>query len=511
MRSSPRLLTPPSNNAEVEQTAIAVSSVKKIMSFVTAVSESLQETLTYLTSVKSPGWGLLSLPGELIGNIIELAVYGDRTEIDLSALQLSHVCRRFRDVAIHLPVIWTDLSCRSHGHALVGLYAERSNGLGLNICSNDRYLDSRNPHPHDPYKPGACARFFQAIVPYCEEWRSLLSLGTHFEHSALQADLRLPRLEHLQVCWDRKNTFERYDMPNLKSALLVEIIPRRAFAPTLTSLTILLEYPSPAGISLEDCNSLLKFLEATPLLVDLGIKLCCHTDGEDLLALPSVTLGNVETFRLDVVNPYHRGSHHRHLVKPIKMPNLSSMDLRVTWNDELSSPPLGEEVFGHLPDPALHSKLSHFRLTTTFKDGFWTRYEKTNPDLINSDGSRFGFILTFDVSKAPFLTSLTLQTNFEIRLVGTEFFPLRRLQLENCRRISKDLFEDLRNDLERSHQWETFEGATLYNCEKFPRGQKRLQMMGGKMRVLRVTKAPRKPMGFEGIRGTKGSSFWELP
>ncbi|KLO16181.1 hypothetical protein SCHPADRAFT_995285 [Schizopora paradoxa] len=498
-----RLLTPPSNTMEVEQTANAATSVKKVMSFVTAVSESLQETLTYLTSVKSPGWGLLALPDELIGNIIELAVYGDRAEIDLSALQLSHVCRRFRDVAIHLPVIWTDLSCRSHGHALVGLYAERSNGLGLNICSNDNYLNPKEPHPHDRYRVDACGRFLQATLPYCDEWRSFFYLGNHSKHLLLRKDLRLPRLVQLRVCKDNIHIFEQYEMPIINSVHFFDVIPQRPLASSLTSFSIILNKPN--GMNMDDCTSLLKFFEATPSIVDLQMRFCCGVKIEDTSIVPVVTLENVQVFKLDVANPSHTGVYR--LVQSIQMPNLSAMDLYVSYENRHQSPPPNSDVFDLLPDPSIHANLRHLRLSATFNSYFWNYHEAEFLKKSKSNGKLFGFILTLDATKAPYLTSLTLRTNFDFRLTGTQFFPLRHLELDKCKRVTRALLKDLRKGLGRTNEREAFQEVILYDCPRIPKNNRSSNLVGGKMRVL--LKAPRIPMGFEGLYREK-LSFWKM-
>ncbi|KLO16176.1 hypothetical protein SCHPADRAFT_995280 [Schizopora paradoxa] len=499
-----RLLTPPTNISEAEQTANAVTSVKKIVSFASAIGESLQETLSYLTSVKVQEWGLLALPDELIGTIIELAVYGDRIEIDLSSLQLSHVCRRFRDVALRLPVIWTDLSCRWHGHALVGLYAERSNGLGLNICASDDSLDPKSPHPHDRYKADACARFFQATVAYRDEWRSLFYLGNHSIHLLLRKDLRLPRLEQLRVCSDYIHIFERYEMPIIKSVHFFDVIPQRPLASSLTSFSIMLNKPT--GMNMDDCTSLLKFFEATPSIVDLQMRFCCRVQTEDAPVVPVVTLQNVQTFKLDVENPGRSDVHQ--LVRAIQMPNLSAMDLYVAFEERNQTPPRNSEAFDLLPDPSLHTNLRHLRLTATFISEFWKYHEARYLQETSSDGKLHGFILTLDASQVPFLTTLTLRTHFDFRLTETQLFPLRRLELEKCGRVTRALLKDLRKCLERDNKWEAFEEVVVYDCKRIPKNNKSSKLVGGNMRVL--LKAPGKPMGFEGLY-RENLSFWKMP
>lgn len=68
--------------------------------------------------------------------------------------------------------------------------------------------------------------------------------------------------------------------------------------------------------------------------------------------------------------------------------------------------------------------------------------------------------LDVDINEAPFLSSLTLTTNFEFHLpLGTQedepYFPLRRLELKHCPRVMNKLLEDVFPGLSRDGTWGT--------------------------------------------------------
>lgn len=424
------------------------------MSFVSAIGDSLQETLSYLTSIKSPGWGLLSLPNELIGNIIELAVLTGLDEFGWDAMYMSHVCRRFREVALHSSVIWTDLACHCHGHRLARLYAERSNGAGLNIRLNEDWENMDNPR--NPYNPGACGRFLEAIIPYHSEWRSLAYSGNHSSRHKLPRHLELPRLEHLRVDGDLKYNFEQYIMPTLKTAYFLNSIPRWSFSSTITSFLLVFRRNSP--ITLEKWVTLMSFLKATPSITEVGLVLDCNVNSVDFSGVPSATLDNVAVIKLDFTYRNHDCALHL-LANAIQMPNLSAMDLCVDFmNKPGPTLPMESRVFDLLPDPTTHTKLKSLRLTVTFDDYQWSHQPSTIKD--------FDPGLVFDINRAPFLTSLTLRTNFKFRLSSTEarVFPLRRLELEECPRITKEFMEDLYLGLMRDNHWEEFKNIVACDC-----------------------------------------------
>ncbi len=200
------------------------------MPFVIAIAVSIQEFMSNSKTItanrmgrESCGPWLLSLPNEILAVIIELAAL--EREPGFGALELSHVCQRFRSIALHLPKIWTRMSYEYYGFNIARLYAERGHHAGLDVTVNELNHD--------------CSKLMQAAIPFCEEWRSFSYTGFHStldswhlrEH---RIPMKLPRLEHLQVGNDSDGVYKSYYMPNLTSALFINTIPSPTFLSTIT-------------------------------------------------------------------------------------------------------------------------------------------------------------------------------------------------------------------------------------------------------------------------------------
>ncbi len=223
-------------------TASTVVSVKKVMVFMSAIGDSLQERLSYLTSVPISRVGICSpLPDEILMTIIEFAApTKDSCWPRRPALLLSHVCRKFREVTLHLPGIWTGVSLDNHYPA-----------HGLPLRGEEwpcRYRCQRN-HVFRGQRRGTTfvsAISLRPIIPYCNEWRSFSysDIGSNCPelHAAqcpeLHAALKLPRLERLRVDGDAEALYSLFDMPILKSARLFDSIPPRPFSTTITHFQV---------------------------------------------------------------------------------------------------------------------------------------------------------------------------------------------------------------------------------------------------------------------------------
>jgi len=460
------LFDPPENAVQAEQTVNAVASVKKMVAFMSAIGESLQEVLSYSTRAESPGWGLLSLPDEILATIIELAVRA--REPGLDSLRLSLVCRKFREVALHLPRIWTCLDHHRHGfNNLVGrIYAERGNHAGLEVIMRD----TDNFDEEANINTGASSRLLQAIIPYCDEWRSFSYSHHHSYHPELQSPLKLPRLEYLWVYKDASKVYAQFDMPNLKTAHFYDTIPP-PLSSTLTRVSITFG-PAYEGSGIQTLLvPLLRFLKAAPSITDLGLRLECYADMRNVTDIAPVTLESVDVFSLDVY--YDDGAPGgedtgRLLARSIHMPNLSKMNLYVTFATVTPIPTTSRRdpyIFDLLPHPKIHSKLNTLRLTALDERLAYQQFcEMTTGNKPIPDRNQNATV-AFDTSRAPFLTSLTLRTHFEFRFpTGENFFPLRRVELEHCTNVTKNFINDIYVGLCRDNNWEEFEEVVIRGC-----------------------------------------------
>lgn len=73
-----------------------------------------------------------TLPNEILVNIFEQAVHGSFHCMFGEAVRLSHVCRRFRDIALSCSALWTVVS-DSDSPVMVDVLLTRSRKAGLRV------------------------------------------------------------------------------------------------------------------------------------------------------------------------------------------------------------------------------------------------------------------------------------------------------------------------------------------------------------------------------------------
>ncbi len=199
----------------------------------------------------------------------------------------------------------------------------------------------------------------------------------------------------------------------------------------------------------------------------------------------------------------------RLLANSIRMPNMSKMDMNVRFTS--ATPPTSRKdpyIFGLLPNPAIHSNLRSLRLTTHEERAYVQEYLKIRgysvPEYLDHNGT-----LVFDAGEAPFLTSLTLKTNFELRLSfdGTKFSPLCRLELDRCPRLTNEFMEDVYLGLKHSGNWEDFEEIVVRDCSGISADAGSLdRLIVEKTRT--VPKTGTDSLAYEGFSEEK---FWRIP
>ncbi|KLO19840.1 hypothetical protein SCHPADRAFT_934971 [Schizopora paradoxa] len=108
------------------------------------------------------GNGLKSLPDEVLLEIFTWVVA--LRQPSLAALEISHVCGRFRRLAIASRSLWSEIHPASHNYRMVALYAGRNRSLGLNVTlSNRQFCPNKVSH----------IKFLKTVVHAQRRWRSL--------------------------------------------------------------------------------------------------------------------------------------------------------------------------------------------------------------------------------------------------------------------------------------------------------------------------------------------------
>ncbi|KAI0769810.1 hypothetical protein C8Q74DRAFT_1202496, partial [Fomes fomentarius] len=122
---------------------------------------------------------IYELPVELLTRIFQLGVDSDPLPDDRDPTQLtfevsvSHVCRRWRDIALHTPHLWTTIHFRTRAHMNRGkIYLSRNARLPIDIyvdtCSEDTYAVRKDLLFRADFLP-----VFDIVLPHIPRWREL--------------------------------------------------------------------------------------------------------------------------------------------------------------------------------------------------------------------------------------------------------------------------------------------------------------------------------------------------
>ncbi|KAM5538590.1 hypothetical protein V8D89_007619 [Ganoderma adspersum] len=120
-----------------------------------------------------------ALPVELLTRIFQLGVDSepipdDRDHLALTfEVSISHVCRHWRQVALHTPLLWTTVHFRTKSHMFRGnVYLARNARLPIDIyvdtCSEDANTHRKDLLFRDEFIP-----VFNIVLPHIDRWREL--------------------------------------------------------------------------------------------------------------------------------------------------------------------------------------------------------------------------------------------------------------------------------------------------------------------------------------------------
>ncbi|KAI0324425.1 hypothetical protein GY45DRAFT_1331553 [Cubamyces sp. BRFM 1775] len=156
-----------------------------------------------------------SLPVELLTRIFQLGVDSDpipdeqiRGEPTFEVL-VSHVCRYWRQIALHTPHLWTTIHFRTRAHMSRGeVYLSRNGRLPIDIyvdtCSEDDYQLRKDLLFRGEFLP-----VFDVVLPHIDRWRELHLIVADLEcktfaRKVLSTCGTAPALQTLQL-WHVQN------------------------------------------------------------------------------------------------------------------------------------------------------------------------------------------------------------------------------------------------------------------------------------------------------------------
>lgn len=287
----------------VSESNAILKSLRKASALLTNLQNSLQETISSLENTLLPlafGKGVANLSDDILSLIFEsvYTLYAKDEENNYPHLNLSLVCRRFRDIVLNNPRLWNFIS-RNLEMNTVSLFLEKSKAaagleLELKLC-DESYLE----------EPGLLRPLLMTL-PYCGKWQHLSLIIGRVEQDKITKDIlesltfvhpdRLLSLSIQYVCDEQhplRHFYKSWDLSKLRSFRIVNVVPEPFPAPHLTSFTACFEDNN------FDAGNLLRFLSANPALEAIALHFSDAGDS-DPPTLEEIILENVRTLELNL-------------------------------------------------------------------------------------------------------------------------------------------------------------------------------------------------------------------
>lgn len=258
--------------------------------------------------------GIDLLPDEVLAIILEQVHKSANVFVAHVPVRLSHVNRRFREVALNCPKLWTSVSC-FYKSKLLRLFLKRiGNNTGLSVLLEG--------------SPPASARQWRQIYAFSHRWENVSVVMNSFTSSEqkiwpFSEPLELPRLNSLRIVSMNFHNFSLpWDTPNIRLLSLTNSkfsLPINIGAGILSFTLAMHDYTSeaiPQVIAAE--------LRQMPNLVRLFLSLNRHTiytGPYDPAELPCLTSLSVE-MRQVLRNPIP-------ITSLIRAPDLRKMNIMI--------------------------------------------------------------------------------------------------------------------------------------------------------------------------------------
>jgi hypothetical protein len=137
---------------------------------------------------------IFSLPNEILAAIFEVAQHIDKksravSEVPHEEVVFSHVCQRWRGVAVATPLLWTTIESSARGSREA--YLERSKAAPIDVFLHLQWFHTRTGDDH---------KFIEAILSQAWRWRRLsISGNLDYTTLAMLHDLSAPCLQSVTV------------------------------------------------------------------------------------------------------------------------------------------------------------------------------------------------------------------------------------------------------------------------------------------------------------------------
>ncbi|KLO06336.1 hypothetical protein SCHPADRAFT_1002402 [Schizopora paradoxa] len=428
--------------------------------------------------------GIASLPNEVLMLIFGFAAHPGGRNSWRQAIWLSHVSRRFRNVALGTQSIWTTLDGCASRRGIETFLARSGKNSDLHIIL-DASLKNDDLH-----------YFVYMCLPLASRWATLLVTSGVDESSCDTADgpfeelfecrgedeLSFPRLQLLRVNQfqsvansgfgpSKDLKFEpRWTFASLQRIECNEFIPLPSSAYTSVkclSASLSLPITNFACRFSMDLRNLLPTLQSLTVL-DLTIR--TSTQIRDTRDFFSIECPSVTSFTLDLPSFTFPGAMDAFLdpfLVSLEFPRLTQF----TVSAELSPQDIEDEEDA---ERHLESLIQSFYLASFVHSNLTTVTIKLSYSEDKTDQKRSDIrprLLKIPVDEIPDVASLTVQTFTDIEFhtrnrmdENLKNFALRELRLLKCNEIDVTSLEELVTSLRKANVWDGLVDFKMENC-----------------------------------------------
>ncbi|KAH8118774.1 hypothetical protein DFH11DRAFT_1569237 [Phellopilus nigrolimitatus] len=412
--------------------------------------------------------GIESLPNEVLAIIAEYSCYHDSRE----SVRLSHICRRFRTLALDIPALWTSVSPTDILDETKA-FLERSKFAGLHI----RFSRKAGQVFHESFHH----EFLAAILPHAHRWHSF-SLYLQYDAAGEEilcflkfmsitcGRLELPTLKELSIQCDEHlfedrpalrtaddlRFYENWIMPNIQFLKVYSFLPRPIFVqPSLRSLRVELEseYDDVAW----DLGLLLMLLSTFTALEDLTLSfrnaIFVSAPG---IPRPDIVLESLRTLDLYVLSENPDLNPVRLIMAKIRAPNLNKLVAATEihqWAD--ANEWLHTLLYNGVND---FMRLTHLDLQVNRYYHETCEFETVFQRLPNLAH------LSIEASDDPDRVLRLWSTH---RLAPDSIPPLRSLRFSRCGTFYSDGLDHILKILQERPDWDEFHRLEVIDCPNF--------------------------------------------
>lgn len=342
---------------DTSQVISTLQTLKSVFATLSAISGMVESAIPELSREFMPHMqqaGMASFPDEILASIFEYAFEFAGRDRDKVTNSIACVCRRYRQIAVRTPKLWTFMKFMARRNMDPELYLTLSRGKALAVeidCDSFSSTEELIAIMHS-IKP-AVHRLEELTIRAMEEKPHTSSFLTHLHESYDEVDfcaLKMLRLEYWEPEWTfdsdladddaeeaeelKKMFFKSWKIPALRELALSNHIPTDNFVSTMQLTHLHLTFGSDwdqgkdGEHSSWDTDLIVDFLRSfdeSEILKELSIKLILiefqRREDNDPVSLPSVS-----KLKIDVEGVWP--DQFVRLANAWQFPNVEHLDLR---------------------------------------------------------------------------------------------------------------------------------------------------------------------------------------